>query len=359
MPKNSSSHSQGPIWPIRRRYDRKIVIESQLVKVDLGRQGQALVIDIGEGGMQVQPYVPLQLGNASELCFEIPGKNARFQGTAMVAWVGAGGRAGIQFLNVPESSRALLREWLAVPVLEASLEEAQPEPVPLPSALKEATQEIDPDTALRLIAERTVSITGAHGAAIAIGDNCGMFCRASVGNAPDVGVPVRADSGLSGFCLRSSQLVQCDDTQADVRVDPVACQQLNLRSVLIVPVQFGGRLVGLLEVFSSKPYAFDTRDRERLTRMAQLIAAVIGGGDLGPLTSASAMSTDVSRQAVPGQEESKSTTAQDSAVEPLAKSVKADAKKGEHATTPSPVIKVFLAVPLVVAIASALGRFAA
>lgn len=347
MPNDSPEFSDPPIWPVRRRYERKTVIESQLVKVDLGRQGQALVIDVGEGGMQVQPYSPLQLGNASELCFKIPGQNARFQGTAMVAWVGPGGRAGIQFLNVPESSRVLLREWLASPAPEASLEEVHvaPPPARASSQRQSSDQDLDPDTALRMIAERTASITGAHGAAIAIGDNCGMFCRASAGNAPDVGVLVRADSGLSGFCLRSSQLVQCDDTQTDARVDPVTGEQLNLRSVLIVPVQLGGRLVGLLEVFSSKPYAFDTHDRERLGRMAQLIAAVVGGADLGPLTSS--------------QEDLCETATCPEMQAGISPQSAGNAEPENRSNLASPAMKAFLAVPLAVVIASVFGRFAA
>lgn len=275
--------------PERRRYARKNVLATEAVRavtVDLGGELQALLIDVGEGGMQVQPYGSLQPGSTGELCFDIPGKGARFEGIAMVAWVNSGGRAGIQFLNVPEASRLLLREWLALPAPDGTppappvLEEPAPDcdSGEAPAMQGEKSAALGAEAALHLIAERAAEITGATGAAIATGDNQRMQCRASVGNAPDVGVWLSGDSGLSGACLRTAEIVQCDDTENDPRVDPMACRQLNLRSALVVPVLVRGRLAGILETFSAKPRGFQAADRERLTRLAGLIAAVLEGG---------------------------------------------------------------------------------
>jgi TonB family protein len=133
----------------------------------------------------------------------------------------------------------------------------------------------DTKAALQLAAEEAARVTGADGAAIAIGNSSAMCCCASAGDAPDVGVLVGADSGLSGACLRTSELVQCDDTASDPRVGPQVGAAMGLRSVLIVPVVVDGRLQAILEVVSARPHAFGAQQRHALSRMAQGIATLL------------------------------------------------------------------------------------
>jgi TonB family protein len=134
---------------------------------------------------------------------------------------------------------------------------------------------LDTKAALQLAAEEAARVTGADGAAIAIGNSSAMCCCASAGDAPDVGVLVGADSGLSGACLRTSELVQCDDTASDPRVEPQAGAAMGLRSVLILPVVVDGRLQAILEVVSARPHAFGAQHRHALSRMAQGIATLL------------------------------------------------------------------------------------
>ncbi|HEX9120464.1 MAG TPA: TonB family protein [Terriglobales bacterium] len=145
---------------------------------------------------------------------------------------------------------------------------------------------LDTKAALDLAVEEAARITGADGVAIAIGNGSAMCCCASAGNAPDVGVLLGPDSGFSGICLRTAELVQCDDTATDPRVDPLASRRINLRSVLIVPVIVDGRLQAILEVVSSKPHAFQAQHREELSRMAQGIATLLSDANRkGPKSS--------------------------------------------------------------------------
>ncbi len=137
------------------------------------------------------------------------------------------------------------------------------------------TPRLDVAAALGVAAEEAARITGAEGVAIAIGNAGTMSCCTSLGNAPEVGVLLGPDSGLSGICLRTAEVVQCDDTASDARVDPVASRRMNLRSLLIVPVVVDGVLHGILEVVSSKPHAFDATHREHLSSIAQGIAALL------------------------------------------------------------------------------------
>jgi hypothetical protein len=251
--------------------------------VDLGSGREGLAVDIGEDGIGLQTFAPLQVGQSSAVRFLISG--SAFEGTAIVAWVGPGRRSGIKFENIPEASRALLKEWLATkpsPDVQVPRVERSTASVPSPQTPADVArlpnteaEQLDVQSALDLILERVLSITGADGAAIAVGNATEMCCCASLGNAPDIGTSVSVNAGLSGVCLRTSELVQCDDAEADPRIDPTASRELNLRSVLILPVLSEGVPIALLEVFSSKPGAFSMRHGERLSRIVQLLPAVL------------------------------------------------------------------------------------
>jgi len=152
--------------------------------------------------------------------------------------------------------------------------------------------QLDPKGVLQMVAQWAASATDAHGAAIAVGDAAGMCCGASFGNAPVVRTPLSSTSGLSGICLRTSQLVQCDDTEIDPRVDAVACRQLNLRSVLVVPVLVDSSIRALIEVFSSKPHAFNAGHRRDLMRMAHSLAPLLAEGGWKPAASVDSSITE-------------------------------------------------------------------
>ena len=44
------------------------------------------------------------------------------------------------------------------------------------------------------------------------------------------------DAGLSGECVRTGEIVRCEDTETDRRADRLVCRRLDLRSIVIVPV---------------------------------------------------------------------------------------------------------------------------
>ncbi len=137
---------------------------------------------------------------------------------------------------------------------------------------------IDTFSVLKLVAQEAARATAASGVAIAIGNAKAMCCCASVGEAPPVGVLAGPESGLSGICMRTASVVQCDDAAADPRVDPVAGQQL--RSVLIVPIVSDGRLHGMLQAVSSNPRAFSPNHRDLLCRMAERVATMLADSAL-------------------------------------------------------------------------------
>ena len=132
------------------------------------------------------------------------------------------------------------------------------------------------DEVLQLVAERALAITGADGIAIALAERHAIVCRASCGKiAPDHGMSVDPDSGFSGACLVSGQIVRCDDTELDPRVDSYACRSLGARSMVAVPLSAKRTVIGLVEAFSSEVYGFNDSDVRSLSLLAELILAAM------------------------------------------------------------------------------------
>src|SRR5205085_11779238 len=85
---------------------------------------------------------------------------------------------------------------------------------------------------LQVVAERALALTGADGIAIALVQQGQIVCRAAAGPiAPDLGVRLDPNSGISGACFRTAEIVRCDDTETDPRVNLQASRRLNTRSM--------------------------------------------------------------------------------------------------------------------------------
>ena len=103
-----------------------------------------------------------------------------------------------------------------------------------------------------------MSLPKISGAAIVLDVGDGLKCRASRGEgAPPVGMQCYPENGLTGACLTTSEVQLCNNVDEDSRVDRQACQQLGVRSVLVVPIKDGSRIKGVLEALSSETDAFD------------------------------------------------------------------------------------------------------
>jgi len=131
------------------------------------------------------------------------------------------------------------------------------------------------DLALDLVLNETVEqareATRASGAAIALTRAGAMICRATTGNAPNLGTPVDTASGLSAACLKTGTIQQCSDTEVDPRVDADACRHLDVRSMLLLPISDASGVCGILEVFSPIPNNFGDQDVQALQLMASRI----------------------------------------------------------------------------------------
>lgn len=128
------------------------------------------------------------------------------------------------------------------------------------------------DLVLNEIVEQARLATTATGAAIALMRGDELVCRATSGaNAPGLGVRLNTHSGLSGACVLTRQAQRCDDAETDSRVDAVACRQLDIRSILVVPVLAAEEVVGAFEIFSPHPNAFSDRDIQTVEALSRRI----------------------------------------------------------------------------------------
>lgn len=155
------------------------------------------------------------------------------------------------------------------------------------------------DLALDLVLNETVEqareATRGTGAAIALIRNGEMICRATTGNAPNLGTRVDTSSGLSAACLYTGAIQHCTDTELDPRVDREACRNLNLRSMVLIPIVEDGTRSGILEVFSSIPNNFSEQDVNQLQSLAEKIVSAKNASATAVQTS----SADANANALP------------------------------------------------------------
>jgi putative methionine-R-sulfoxide reductase with GAF domain len=136
--------------------------------------------------------------------------------------------------------------------------------------------EIDLEPAISVIAERAQALTGASGAAIALRHGDEIICRARTGRtAPDLGVRLQTDTGISADCVRTGEVILCHDAERNPRVDLASCRRLGARSILAAPLRHFRKTLGVFEVLSGAPHAFDNRDVATMQLLSSLMVAAI------------------------------------------------------------------------------------
>jgi hypothetical protein len=271
------------------------------------------ILDLSEQGLAMQTVAPLESQRRGHVGMNLP-DDGYVETTGYVAWADALGRAGVRFSDLPEEARRRLDQWLArnassrsyrapkfslsdaASMRNHSAPAADSEAQPWAITLEPTTQTagVDHDApgmtveyefrplgsdlpaTLRLIGERARSLTRGTGAVIALGRQGSLRCRASVGAcAPALGARLDASSGFSGECVRTGKALRCDDTEEDSRVEIESCRRLGIRSILAAPIQDEREIVGLLEVLSNRPYAFEASDIAIVERLAQTVLLTV------------------------------------------------------------------------------------
>jgi diguanylate cyclase (GGDEF)-like protein len=134
---------------------------------------------------------------------------------------------------------------------------------------------------MHLVASRAQEITGATSSVIELPEGDEMVYAVTSGEAtPYLGIRMDRRSTLSGLALDRDQVLYCEDTEIDPRVDRRASRRVNLRSMIAVPLKHDGKAVGVLKVYSPDPRRFGEADVETLSLLSEAISAHLAHAEL-------------------------------------------------------------------------------
>jgi GAF domain-containing protein len=67
----------------------------------------------------------------------------------------------------------------------------------------------------------------------------------------------------------------CHDAEKNPRVDLASCRRLGVRSILVAPLRHFRRTLGVFEVLSGSPHAFDHHDVATMQLLSSTMVAAI------------------------------------------------------------------------------------
>jgi diguanylate cyclase (GGDEF)-like protein len=144
-----------------------------------------------------------------------------------------------------------------------------------------AASDLKTDQVMHLVARRAQEIAGATSAVIELPEGDEMVYAVTSGEAtPYLGIRMDRRSTLSGMALDRGQVLYCEDTEIDPRVDRRASRRVNLRSMIAVPLKHQGKAVGVLKVYSPNPRQFGSADVETLSLLSEAISAHLAHASL-------------------------------------------------------------------------------
>jgi CheY-like chemotaxis protein len=130
--------AQSVLYRDKRRKARAAVHTQATIDYAGVERATATLVDLAEDGMAVNFGKKLPPTCKVYFQFQLPGQTANVRLSGQVVWQDWKGRAGIQFVDVPQTSRRILREWLQMNLSDA--------PTPqLPSQEVKVEQSIRPD----------------------------------------------------------------------------------------------------------------------------------------------------------------------------------------------------------------------
>ncbi len=135
---------------------------------------------------------------------------------------------------------------------------------------------LDPKKVAEVIARRSQDLTDSVGAVVGMIETPDVVYGPGSGQlASFEGLHIPLSGSLSGKCIQEGQLLRCDDSAIDPRVDREACRRVGLRSALVTPLRDAERLVGVLKVMSDRPNAYTPRHAKTLSVIASFMATAL------------------------------------------------------------------------------------
>jgi CheY-like chemotaxis protein len=121
--------AQNLLFRDKRRKARAAVHTHATIDYAGVQQARATLVDLAEDGMAVNFGQKLPPTCKVYFQFQLPGQKAIVRLSGQVVWQEWSGRAGVQFVDVPQSSRKLLGEWLKANLADAPKQQLAAEKV--------------------------------------------------------------------------------------------------------------------------------------------------------------------------------------------------------------------------------------
>jgi len=136
-----------------------------------------------------------------------------------------------------------------------------------------ATDSVEVDGAMAIIADQARNVANANGVAIGLleGDNL-VYRAGSGGAATYIGRHVKATLSVS---RASGEILRVENTQTDARIEAAICRQFGAKALLIVPICRGRTVVGAIEILFYDAHAFQDREVRTYQLMAGLVTEAI------------------------------------------------------------------------------------
>jgi PAS domain S-box-containing protein len=138
---------------------------------------------------------------------------------------------------------------------------------------RELAKASDRLAANELVCLRAVELTGGDGAAVLLIEHDQLVVHGGTGHHVERGIVVPMESSLAGWTLLQEGSIVVDDVDLEARFEFTRAQ--GLRSGVGVPLRHGHRKVGVLQVASREPNAFDEEDLSTLELLAVMLSEFI------------------------------------------------------------------------------------
>lgn len=141
-----------------------------------------------------------------------------------------------------------------------------------------AAAEADLDAMLTALAQRMVRLVGSGGVAVMLPDGDDLVVHAVAGldgrfTALQAGSRVPINESLAGACFRSGQTQRSADVQHDPRAHAPTARSGRFGAAISTPLVSNGDVVGVVQLMSRQPNAFDDTDARTVEMVAAFTAA--------------------------------------------------------------------------------------
>lgn len=135
---------------------------------------------------------------------------------------------------------------------------------------------LDLGQVMQLVVEKILSLLNADGAVIELLEEDDMVYRAASGIAkPHLGLRLKLEESLSGLCIKTGEILRCDDVLKDERVNLTACNRVGLRSMIVMPLKHHDSVIGALKALSKQSNKFNEDDQILLGLLANVIGSAM------------------------------------------------------------------------------------